>query len=924
MRKWSNTYFSDNVSDTIGDDQVLDQFDIAKPAEFYGTMQDDYIIGYNLRKDVQASRDAGVVKYSTATRRKLFSKLDASTAAALDSTYGSEDAINYPSYAERLVPWTQKVSNHYRIVQCYDEKERFYDSCLPSIAECFEVDGCKVWTTHDDPTYWLSPEGNVKTNGIGFLLFNAEPLTSNKKLSNNSWTWSFPFENKYKNVKRQITTLGVLSNYTTNLTTNWYPKSFVEQRETVLPKTINTFYPLLPGKKQVQISDFSFRLDSSALSNDAGSYRILIPSDVDLNQKNNSNNLLYTGTLEIRSPQKNNPRAGDDMIKFLFGFGDLNNITYTNYTLDADVTDDDITCSYFTGFELENWTYTNPAGGPPVNFTADNFIGKPILPSGSSPNYFNAQFDQSSGDVIVRWIPSSYLGEAFGAQASLEYKTSTGGSYGFTTSYTGYDSYPWLLVKRENSDSGVLTASFDPDPGLEYYNYVSQSVFYSYPDGDSSGDILTGSSAVYWMSGTGPSRNWVLGSYFSASVINLSVGDVTLTNQIYRMPDPILGSKTTSTQYVDITASYPWKISYQRAVSAHTSDYFYSSFVSMPGFPSGIDVVLDKIQGTDSVFAGTGDIETTPQVMSDFTSSLNAPGEYRMAFNYVKTGVKGTSNRIDRAFIDNVCLALYDSTSYFVQDYSAKNRIGYSHYPEFREYKRDTRTSANFPGSGFRPLSRFYNRDRSADATRNDALNYLKANSYGGYEFGISPVIKGWKYGIYNGLPTHSKAIFRRGRYGQFRDMLEQRPFTKYVNVSFSPLENPSNDGIRTTAKSSTEDRVVTKIEDGPVTVEFVRQTARVDANGLGTIVTEPIDPILSFSNNTSSEATSATPFDDRDANTVSYNFNPDGTLNFSNVTSSEMVLVTANHPDYQVRPASAITTLPSINNLVISTRRVT
>ena len=43
------------------------------------------------------------------------------------------------------------------------------------------------------------------------------------------------------------------------------------------------------------------------------------------------------------------------------------------------------------------------------------------------------------------------------------------------------------------------------------------------------------------------------------------------------------------------------------------------------------------------------------------------------------------------------------------------------------------------------------------------------------------PIIKGWRYGIYNGVPTRSKIIYRNGRYGQFRDMLEPRKYTKFL-----------------------------------------------------------------------------------------------------------------------------------------------
>lgn len=44
----------------------------------------------------------------------------------------------------------------------------------------------------------------------------------------------------------------------------------------------------------------------------------------------------------------------------------------------------------------------------------------------------------------------------------------------------------------------------------------------------------------------------------------------------------------------------------------------------------------------------------------------------------------------------------------------------------------------------------------------------------------IKPIIRGWKYGVYSGLPTKTKAVWRRDHYGQFRDLLEQRIDTKF------------------------------------------------------------------------------------------------------------------------------------------------
>jgi hypothetical protein len=44
----------------------------------------------------------------------------------------------------------------------------------------------------------------------------------------------------------------------------------------------------------------------------------------------------------------------------------------------------------------------------------------------------------------------------------------------------------------------------------------------------------------------------------------------------------------------------------------------------------------------------------------------------------------------------------------------------------------------------------------------------------------VAPIIRGFKYGMYSANPLNTKAYWRRGRYGQFRDKLEQRQYTKF------------------------------------------------------------------------------------------------------------------------------------------------
>lgn len=45
-------------------------------------------------------------------------------------------------------------------------------------------------------------------------------------------------------------------------------------------------------------------------------------------------------------------------------------------------------------------------------------------------------------------------------------------------------------------------------------------------------------------------------------------------------------------------------------------------------------------------------------------------------------------------------------------------------------------------------------------------------------------IIRGFKYGLYSAVPLTSRMIWRKGKYGQFRDILEQRQQTKFFNMT--------------------------------------------------------------------------------------------------------------------------------------------
>ena len=58
------------------------------------------------------------------------------------------------------------------------------------------------------------------------------------------------------------------------------------------------------------------------------------------------------------------------------------------------------------------------------------------------------------------------------------------------------------------------------------------------------------------------------------------------------------------------------------------------------------------------------------------------------------------------------------------------------------------------------------------------------------------PILRGFRYGLINANPTNLKTVFRRDRFGQFRDMLEQKPYTKI----FLP---PGNENVNSNVLSA-------------------------------------------------------------------------------------------------------------------------
>ena len=814
--------YTDVVKDVIGNDPVLDQFDTYYEASFYGTMQDDFITGSIISETISNFKDSKTERkdrtFITGSRGRVLSKYYAESTPPLSSAYGSDAARLNPRLSYRLVPWSEKTSTtSYRINQHFDPSERYYDSCLPNIPQCLSVGGSRVWTNNDTGnttrnSALLSPYGSATTGSAGYLIFNSIPQDrtgyEGDPTVNNDWTWSFPFEGKYNPGLGIRTGLSArlpiydkrereFKSYDSSTNdTDTTPVDLVESGKT---SRVEEFFPILPGYNETAPRN-ALRTKSN-ISGDLGmgkirpgwygpetgeewqdkriadinyGYSVLIPGDVNLSRLSDRDFLYTYVNASTGSMLLTQSMGTDDRIKFLFGFGDFNNMTYGRRTFD------------------------------PTKFVSSYKLDVENIVTGTNPHQFSTY---DSEGLKVNWAFDPY-----------------------DLSDSNYHN-TWCVASKQATAGG--------------YNIVS-------------GSTIT--SGIGWIPGDGGDKTIVSNTSVDYGGTMDNSGDAK------------------SIIIVDITSSYPWNFSYDRAIAGQQNyGSFISYFAAHPGQTShvlasryGNQIGQQELPEYYIDYLLPGNLAGSPPINTFVTMSrydykeayypgvpsgypakslgeyLLEPGEYRLVFKYSFTDPPITVPQ--SAALDNFEIFTYREAAFPVDESS---RIGCNNYPKFKGYRFDGRLNPILSGStGF-------------------TSNYLVSGSAATSKsivFGVSPEIRGWKYGLYSGLPSNSKAIFRRDKFGQMRDMLEQRPYTKFINVNSSVVDDDAmtvNGFDIQTESKITFLKEVTNIGPSPAEVNFVRQRYKKDERGIGYVYNEKIDPRLTISQNLSPEVTSSLPYFD-------------------------------------------------------------
>jgi hypothetical protein len=324
-------FLNSHIAETISSSPIVDQFEIGRTSEFFGAYTDDFFF----QKD----------KNNILGKKKIFSKVSSNGEDILFPTDDYDLAL--PDYKSERIVRKKDLIGDQRTVRFFDQREIIFDSSTPALQDCFDVDGCRPAYIADIEKFFpngsfdldlasTSRESIFTTNVVkkyGFLLFDIpHQIVGNflnfdpSEIINNSWNWSFPFEEKYSAVKR---------NFLKN-------KGFFSKRE-----VLNLFEPVYDENDQIVYdpedpqlalkSDISSSLKKVQINHflpvkilrDNSGYSLDMFLDTNLNKEN-----VWIRPVPpfLRTTYKRKESAKtEDLIKIMFGFGDLNTMTKIDF-----------------------------------------------------------------------------------------------------------------------------------------------------------------------------------------------------------------------------------------------------------------------------------------------------------------------------------------------------------------------------------------------------------------------------------------------------------------------------------------------------------------------------------------------------------------------------------------------------------------
>lgn len=501
----------------------------------------------------------------------------------------------------------------------------------------------------------------------------------------------------------------------------------------------------------------------------------------------------------------------------------------------------------------------------PVDIRLDTYVthSYPEFPSLTPPSP-----ERLTGSLTQNHLLDFVYGFGDNKGAQYKYFTAGTGTHIFTDKFTGSIEPVTSLGTTYNNDFLKITWS-DQTTELRVSGADTWTVHaktHLLPIYDYAGIVGIKGTGYQSISGT---TNFDVGIYNPFWLPN---GETFGTHAIVS-DNPYDGNMSGSTVFsgsvcaFDITSSYPWSFNYYRAVSGRYDDTLSIYFAGTPDYISheysanGLEQIqlIENLTGTSTSQTNATNAFAIMQKYDSLVDGINinrliddtvpgqnkrpfSAGAYRIVFAF-KPSTK-VYTLVSKASIDRIQIRQFTNSD--IQPVNDGGVIGANNYPSFRQITIDDRVNQLKGGAIY------------TAEVENSRQNYNCL------AMSVSPIIRGWKYGLYSGRPSYSKFIFSRNHFGHVRDMFEQRLYTKNIFVK-SEGESAFQIGTNNTINRSAfvQEKNSVTINDSPVFVKFGQLIYTKNEKGIGKVEFSQLSPTSTSSSNFSPEATSSIPYID-------------------------------------------------------------